>query len=337
MAAHLGRALEILDALQRAREHLPAVVLADRIRSTTRTVERIVRELRDLGFGIESMPGPHGGYRLGPGTRVSPLLPSENEIIALLAALRSAAFLGLEETDIDHSELAEKLLRMLPERHRTAAGDLSQYVAAYRSPAPKTSARVLRELGKCCRLRTVVAIDPDGDQLESSRATHTPTRTLEPHRIVQNEYLWYLIAWDRDARAWVRLRVDRIRGLRPLSHRFVQREIPDDDVAAFTVNAIATVPYACRVEAVFAASAEELAGRFPPDAVHIEPINAERCVVHTGAETVEAVAVYLLAPGVPFTIRSPVALRHWLREVARRLDAAGRDCPPGGDPGVGGG
>ncbi|QIM16313.1 WYL domain-containing protein [Leucobacter insecticola] len=322
MADYLERGIEVLGALQRSSEYLSAAELANRLGITTRSVRRIIADLKHIGFGIESVPGPHGGYRLGPGKRIALLLPSENEIVALLAGLQSAAAMGLQDPDIDHQDLTEKLLRVLPQKHRSAALDLSRYVESYRPPIPTTSARSLRELAKYCRLRMTLEITYTSDGVEE------PAQLVEPHRIVQNEYLWYLLAWNQQSRCWRHYRVDRITSMRAASKRFVQRELPTLDAAGFTVNTIATAPYAYRVEAVFAASAEELAGSFPPDSVHIEAIDDHSCVVHTGAASYEIVAVYLLAPGVPFSIRYPAEMRQHMLDSARRLWAAAEGTAP---------
>lgn len=53
--------------------------LAERMEVTERTVRRDVARLRELGYTVDSDPGPWGGYRLRPGTRTPPLILDDEE------------------------------------------------------------------------------------------------------------------------------------------------------------------------------------------------------------------------------------------------------------------
>jgi predicted DNA-binding transcriptional regulator YafY len=66
---------------------------------TGRTVRRDIARLRELGYGIESDPGPWGGYRLGQGTRALPLILDDEESLAVAVALREAALSGILGSD----------------------------------------------------------------------------------------------------------------------------------------------------------------------------------------------------------------------------------------------
>src|SRR5687767_7386676 len=68
--------------------------LSERLEVTTRTVRRDLARLRDLGYPIEGTPGRIGGYRLGAGGRLPPLLLDDNEAIAVAIGLRGTAAVG---------------------------------------------------------------------------------------------------------------------------------------------------------------------------------------------------------------------------------------------------
>lgn len=235
----------------------------------------------------------------------------------MLAGLSSSAVASLQDQSVDPELLSQKLLRLLPEKHRTAVTDMTRYVASYQAAKPGTSARAVRELAKYCRLRV---------QLDITYTEHGDTRhgLFDPHQLVQNDYLWYLIAWNSETAEWETLRVDRIDGCEPTATRFTSRLHPYPDLAGYTANSIATAPYAYRVEAVFHAPAAEVATRFPIDAVFVEAIDENSCRVHTGADTYETVAVYLLAANLPFAITSPEEMRTKMLETAERLRDAAR-------------
>ena len=84
-----GRMLELLSLLQ-ARRSWGGVELAARLGVTERTVRRDVERLRLLGYPVEAVPGRYGGYQLGRGGRLPPLLFNNDEAAAIAIGLRSA-------------------------------------------------------------------------------------------------------------------------------------------------------------------------------------------------------------------------------------------------------
>src|SRR5690606_10268686 len=97
--------------------------LAERLEVTPRTIRRDVARLRNLGYPVEAVAGPGGGYRLGAGGKLPPLLLDDNEALAVAVGLRvaaSASVSGLE----DHSLSAlAKLEQILPPRLRDRLED----------------------------------------------------------------------------------------------------------------------------------------------------------------------------------------------------------------------
>src|SRR5215471_12140843 len=86
-AARLLRLLSLLEA----RRDWTGPELADRLGVTTRTVRKDVERLRDLGYTIDARPGLAGGYRLGIGATLPPLLLDGDEAVAVAIGLRTAA------------------------------------------------------------------------------------------------------------------------------------------------------------------------------------------------------------------------------------------------------
>ena len=94
-----SRLLDMLSLLQSRRDWSGAE-LAGRLTVSRRTVRRDVERLRELGYPIESLAGPAGGYRLEAGTAMPPLLLDDDETIAIAVGLRTAArasVAGIEE------------------------------------------------------------------------------------------------------------------------------------------------------------------------------------------------------------------------------------------------
>src|ERR1700722_14769061 len=77
--------------------------LAERLEVGPRTIRRDVDKLRSLGYPVESARGVAGGYRLGAGGGLPPLLLDDAEAVAVAVGLRTAAsgsIEGIEETSI---------------------------------------------------------------------------------------------------------------------------------------------------------------------------------------------------------------------------------------------
>ena len=108
-----SRLLTLLSLLQ-GRRDWPGGELADRLEVSGRTVRRDVERLRGLGYPVESLTGPAGGYRLAAGTAMPPLLLDDEEAIAIAVGLRTAArasITGIEETSV---RALVKLEQVLP-------------------------------------------------------------------------------------------------------------------------------------------------------------------------------------------------------------------------------
>ncbi|MER6871851.1 HTH domain-containing protein, partial [Amycolatopsis sp. NPDC000673] len=76
------RLLRLLSLLQ-ARREWPGPDLAGRLGVDVRTIRRDVERLRQLGYPVHATPGVAGGYRLGSGAALPPLLLDDDEAVAV--------------------------------------------------------------------------------------------------------------------------------------------------------------------------------------------------------------------------------------------------------------
>src|SRR5436190_13488715 len=94
-----ARLLRLLSLLETRRDWT-GPQLAQRLDVTTRTVRNDIERLRSLGYPVDASPGVHGGYRLGVGAALPPLLLDDDEAVAVAIGLRGAAagpVSGIEE------------------------------------------------------------------------------------------------------------------------------------------------------------------------------------------------------------------------------------------------
>jgi predicted DNA-binding transcriptional regulator YafY len=133
-----SRLLELLALLQ-ARREWPGSELAARLAVSRRTIRRDVERLRDLGYPVQSLPGPSGGYRLHAGAAMPPLLLDDDEAIGIAVGLRTAArtsVSGIEETAV---RALVKLEQVLPAHLRRRVAALGAVTIAPTVSGPTSS------------------------------------------------------------------------------------------------------------------------------------------------------------------------------------------------------
>lgn len=316
------RLLRLLSVLQ-ARRSWAGAELAERLEVTTRTLRRDIDRLRSLGYVIEATSGPGGGYQLGKGSHLPPLLLDDDEAVAVTVALRSAmdGSVRLEETALG---VLTKLDQLLPARLRKRVGALqAMTVSVGGGWVPGLDPELLTTLAAACRDRERVRIEYRGRGAEGSPGgAKAAWRELEPLRLAHTgSRRWYLLAWDLGREDWRTFRVDRVERIEALGIRFALRE-PPGDVARYVADSISHAPYRYRAIVSLQGSLSELAARIPPWCGVLEPQSDERCLLRTGAESIEGLVCQLVLTGVGFELVEPRSLLPRIRRVVERLTAA---------------
>ena len=257
MASTGARMLDLLALLQ-SRHHWRGDELAQRLDVSDRTLRRDIGRLRDLGYPVQATRGLDGGYQLGPGGRLPPLLLSDDEAVAAVIGLRSAAgehIGGIAENAI--SALI-KITQLLPPRLRGEAEAVATAISSPTSQFDDVALDTLTTLARSSR---------DNERLRFAYRTHSGTagdRHVEPHHVVPLRRRWYLVAWDLDRADWRTFRLDRITEPRPTGRRFDPRELPAPDPATYVTRSIASMPVAYHVEVVVQAPLQTVQGVLGP-------------------------------------------------------------------------
>ncbi|MEU6376150.1 YafY family protein [Streptomyces sp. NPDC046909] len=321
-----ARLLRLLSLLQAHREWSGAD-LADRLGVTPRTVRRDVDRLRELGYPVNASPGTGGGYQLGAGAELPPLLLDDDEAVAVAVGLRTAAGQGIEGIGETSVRALAKLEQVLPNRLRRRVGALNAFtVPMLRGPQPNAvDPAVLTELANLCRdaerLRFEYRSRPHS-RTDSSGGTPIgePTRrTVEPHRLVCTERRWYLVAWDLDRDDWRTFRVDRITPKPPHGPRFTPRTPPAEDLAAFVSKGVSTRAYAAQAAVRLLVPLEEAAERVSPSAGQLEPDGPDACILRTGAASLDVMVIHVMLMGFEFEVLEPAELTEAIRTARDRL------------------
>ncbi|MFF0746229.1 helix-turn-helix transcriptional regulator [Streptomyces sp. NPDC004111] len=321
-----ARLLRLLSLLQAHREWT-GPDLADRLGVTPRTVRRDVDRLRELGYPVHASPGTGGGYQLGVGAQLPPLLLDDDEAVAVAVGLRTAAGQGIEGIGETSVRALTKLEQVLPDRLRRRVGALNAFtVPMLRGRrASAVDPGVLTELAAACR---------DSERLRFAYSDHTGAasrRTVEPHRLVCTERRWYLVAWDTDRADWRTFRVDRITPTPPHGPRFAPREAPAEDLAAYVSRGVSTAAYRATglVRLLVPLEvAREVVG--PSDGV-LEAEGEHSCLLRTGAAGIDVLVIHILLMGLEFEVLEPPELTErlsWARDLLSRALERGESAGP---------
>ncbi|GAB2899304.1 helix-turn-helix transcriptional regulator [Streptomyces mayteni] len=311
-----ARLLSLLSLLQ-ARRDWPGALLAERLGISPRTVRRDVDRLRELGYPIVASKGPDGGYRLGAGSALPPLLFDDEQAVALAVALRVATASGA-----DLAEAAARALttvrQVLPARLRHRVDTLQ--VTAVEGPAtkPRVDGGVLTALSAAVHAREVLRFDYGG---HGDHGDDAPPRRAEPHHVVTWGGRWYLVAWDLDRADWRTFRVDRISPRTPTGPRFTPRELPGGDVAAFVAARFrGRDGWPCRGEVILDLPAADVSP-YAGDGV-VEALGPGRCRLVLGSWSWAGLAATFGRFDADVEVVGPAELRDAFALLARRYARA---------------
>lgn len=310
-----ARLLRLLSLFQ-AQRYWSGADLSERLNVTARTLRRDVDRLRSLGYPVHSTSGIAGGYQLGAGANLPPLLLDDDEAVAVALGLRTSAgggVTGIEEASV---RALLKLEQVLPPRLRHRVAALHGFIVPLKNRGPNVDAERLSLIAGACR-------DHEGIRFSYQDRSGSPSsRAVEPHRLVHTGYRWYLVAWDIAREDWRTFRVDRIEGKLRTSTRFSPRKPPEGDFAAYVSKSLTQVPYPYRARVTLRASVEELAKRIPPSAGVLEAIDERSCTLLTGSHSLESITIHLSLLGVDFQVHEPVELIAYMQLLADRLKRA---------------
>jgi predicted DNA-binding transcriptional regulator YafY len=310
-----SRLLSLLSLLQ-SRRVWSGPELAEQLGVGVRTIRRDVERLRRLGYPVHGAPGVVGGYRLGAGAALPPLLLDDEEAVAVAVGLRTAAggtVTGIEETSV---RALAKLEQVLPSHLRRRINALQSFVVPLTGAVPTVDAEALATIAAACR---------DHEQLRFGYRSHegaASRRTVEPHRLVHLNRRWYLVAWDAARQDWRTFRVDRITTKLSTGLRFAPRDLPEGDVGAYVSQAVSAARDRYQARIVLRAPLRVVAERVAPWVGSLKAIDEDTCLLRCGADRLGGLAVYVAMIGVDFEILEPPELVEEVRRLAGRFTRA---------------
>ncbi|MEU1687003.1 YafY family protein [Micromonospora sp. NPDC005707] len=316
------RVLTLLGLLQQ-RQVWTGPELADRLGVTPRTIRRDVERLRTLGYPVHAGQGVGGGYRLGPGRALPPLLLDDEEAIATAVSLLAGAGGAVAGAADAALRALAKLDRVLPTRLRHDVRALAGSVESFGGGRPPVDPEALMTLARACRDEVEAGFDyPSGSEMRRRR--------VEPYRLVASDRRWYLLAYDLDRGDWRSFRVDRMTDVSARTWRFRPRAAPD--AATHVQEGVASRAYRHRARFLVHAPADTVRAQVPASAAVVRPRDGERCEVVSGAGSLDFVLMHVVLLGHDFEVLDPPELQERCRVLAQRLLAAGGATSPAPGP-----
>jgi predicted DNA-binding transcriptional regulator YafY len=331
MARPTARVMALLELLQSGGVRTVAE-LAGRLGVDERTVRRYVDHLIDLDVPVESVRGRYGGYRLGPGYRLPPLMLTDDEALAVLLGLAAGRQAGLlAGTGTASETAAAKIRRVLPGRLARKLDALPGSLAFTAPPAGAAAAdgAVLLSIADAVRHHRPVSIRyTAGDGRRSERILH-------PYGLVVHSGRWYVTGADPGIGEDRTFRLDRIADARTLPGSF---EPPAGvDPAQHVLSGLAQAPYRHRVSLQIQGTAEQIRARLPASVATLEELpppsgtqaKTERWFrAELRVEQLGWLPPVLASLDRPFVIEQPDELRGLTIALADRLATSARQSPP---------
>ncbi|MEJ5913319.1 helix-turn-helix transcriptional regulator [Pseudokineococcus sp. 1T1Z-3] len=314
MASTSGRALSPLSMLSSG-STVAGEELARRLGVSPRTMRRDVETLRELGYAVEPGKGAGGGYRLGLGGALPPLVLDEEQVVAVVVALQTTSTVLAGIDDASRWALAT-IRQVMPRRLRQ---DADAFVVTalpnqWELPAPPLEADLVGAVGAAVRQRVGLRLrydDPD-DSVDGAQDDGGAVRVLEPHHLVVWAARWYLIAYERAHERWAVLRLDRIACPELNGVSFTDRPIPEGGPGALVQRTPARgdslAPWPCTGSVVLDLPAE-LVAQFAPGGAVVRRLDAARCELSMGAWSWIGLAALYVTFGSPMTDVRPSELR----------------------------
>lgn len=291
MATTTARLLQLLGLLQ-AQAVWTGEDLAKRLGVTTRSVRRDVDRLRELGYPVQSSRGTGGGYQLGAGRALPPLLLDQEEAVAVAVCLRLAA--GGTVAGVGEAALRTmaKLDQVMPAAIRAHVAAVQEATVTVEYQATTVDADALLTLARAVREHHQARFD------YTARDGAASYRRIEPYRLIATGRRWYLMAFDLDRQDWRSFRLDRMTEVRASTFGFTPREAPDaEEYIRRSVHSgwdnEATVRLACSLEDV-----DDYVARWGT----LTAVDESHCDLQVGSQSLDMMAWWLLRLPTDFEI-----------------------------------
>jgi predicted DNA-binding transcriptional regulator YafY len=299
-----------------------------------------VESLRILGYPVDTVRGPEGGYRLGAGGKLPPLLLDDDQAIAVAVALQTAPT-SVSGIDDAVGQALTSIEQLMPAHLRAEAE--AMHLTAVRNwwefAAPPIAAQTLRSVGYAVRTNHLLRFDyltADGRRPAPHDSDFTAPLVVEPHHLLTWAGRWYLLAYCLVQNEWRIFRVDRMHPYAPTGRPFQRRPPPDPDIARYVMTSWdrgdTPAPWQCSGTALLDLPPGVVA-RWAPGGSVVEYVSPTQTRITIGAWSWAGIAGLLATFDAEVTNLQPDELARACRTLAQRFQRASDPNPSSGAAG----
>jgi predicted DNA-binding transcriptional regulator YafY len=316
MSQPTTRVLALLEMLQ-AREVTGGAELARALEVDRRTLRRYIVMLEELGIPIVTTQGRYGGYQVGPGFKLPPMIFSDEEALALAVGLMAARGLGLAESMPALASARAKLERVFPAKLKSRLRAVDESVALeFTRPATVIDQQVLGLLCGATQDRHRVRM-----AYQSHRDEQTE-REFDPYGLVYRAGRWYIVGWCHLRRGLRSFRLDRVVSATALAASFERPE--KFDALAYLKESITQIPRAHSVEVLLETDLATAQKCLVPYVGVLECAD-DGVLLRAQADNLDWIARELARLPFEFSVRSPASLRTEIVKIGKRLQRIAGD------------
>lgn len=313
-ASPTARTLMVLELIQNS-PGITADQLGDKLGVSERAARRYVAILREADVPIQSVRGPYGGYRVGRGLRLAPLMFTNAEALGLVMAILESP----RGVDDPVDDALGKIIRVLPESIARATDAVRRVSARGPDPGARTpDPSVTAELVSHSTAQRRVLIDYERCPGEGW------TMDVDPWAVVVRRGRWYLLCWSHSKSAKRVLRVDKIKRVEASPDKTFTPPEGLDPLAA--VEEHLALGWKYKIEVIIDASVADAACWIPRSMGRLEEIDADHTRLLASTDEPDWYAGQLTAIGAPYRILGAPEIQEASRALGRRLlEASGGD------------
>lgn len=307
-----GRVLATLELLQ-VHGQMTGAELARRLEVDSRTVRKYIETLRDLGVPIEARRGRAGAYRLRSGTRLPPLMFSDDEAMALMLGLLIAQQSRLTD-QIHLPAVVTKIERVLPETTRLRVeGVLTRTEVGSVPSKPAPLLQTVSILAAAARTGQRVRLAYCGAEGELTE------RDVDCYGVARCDEAWYSIGFCHLRQSQRLFRLDRVAAVALLDTTFTP-PVGYSPLTEITAS-LAAVPRQWAVSVIITAPLDEAQSRIALSPGHFMPVSEFKTRIQVEVDDLRWMARVLAGSGLPFAIETPSELGEAIRIYAAELVA----------------
>ncbi|HEX3046723.1 MAG TPA: YafY family protein [Bacillota bacterium] len=200
------------------RDRIQARELAEMFEVSVRTIYRDIETINLAGIPVVTYPGVNGGIGVTEGYRLDRNLLTNNELAAIVTALKSVSSTF---SDQNTQNLLEKIQGIVPQVELEAFNTKTQQI--YIDFTPWGFERLLKE--KIERLKEAIETLHTVSFQYCSGEGEMSDREVEPHTLILKGQKWYLYAFCRNRNAFRLFKLARIKDLKENQNSFIRQEV----------------------------------------------------------------------------------------------------------------